>query len=737
MIASQIDDAAVRPLALLVRGDLEFRPQRYGAHRYWAVKDPVSLKYFHLGEEEYTLLTMLDGESSVDGLKRKLDEALAPRRVSIEQVQGYLAALHRLGLVNSDAPGQGRQLVLRKHDKHRKARIEQLASILAIRFPGVNPRQLLDAVYPVASWWFTPAAYAAASLLAVAALMLVTLEFRTIEARLPEVDAILAASNLPLLALALAGVKVLHELGHAVAARRYGSDCHEIGAMLLVFTPCLYCNVSDAWMLPSKRQRIAISAAGMYVELILASLCTLLWYFSAPGTFKSLCLNVVLICSLGTVLLNGNPLMRYDGYFILSDLVAVPNLRAEASAALRRVLARYGAGIELPPDRLSKARYPWLLVLYATAAGVYRFVLIGLVLWTIDRILRPLHLEVLVVLLAGVVLGGIVWPPVVGFARWTVDPVRRGRFAPLRVVVSLLLVAGALAAIAWIPIPRSISAPVVIEYADAERVYVTVDGALAEAVPVGAQVRKGARIARLENPKVDLELASLTSQRDAQRLRVANLNARRLQGSTAGAELPAAQAALDDLERRLAQASRDAERLSLVAPRDGTILPAPNVPREPTEPHALPRWIGTPLDAENHGALLSTGTLVCLVGDPDKFEAVLHVDERDVELVRAGQPVAIRLDHLPDSVLVGSIVEIARLDLDVMPRELAAAGDLPAREESDGRARPLDTWYQARVKFDGKPTLLVARMHGRAKIAVALQSVGSRLLRWLKQTFRG
>jgi len=315
--------------------------------------------------------------------------------------------------------------------------------------------------------------------------------------------------------------------------------------------------------------------------------------------------------------------------------------------------------------------------------------------------------------------------------------VRRGRFAPIRVALSALLVAGLLAAIAWIPIPRNVTAPVVLEYASAERVYVTVAGTLTDAIAIGTHVQPGQQLARLENPAVSLELARLESERNAQQLRVANLNARRLQGGTAGAELPAAQAAHADLERRLTQAKRDAERLTLVAPLDGVVLPAPNVPREPAEPHALPRWTGTPLDSENLGAMLSTGTLVCLVGEPDKFEAVLHIDQRDVELVQAGQRVSIRLDHLPDSVLEGTLVEIARLDLDVMPRELAAAGDLPAREKRDGTARPIDTWYQARVKFDDKPEHLIARMHGRAKIAVAPQSAGDRLMRWLKQTFRG
>src|SRR5262249_36200893 len=154
---------------------------------------------------------------------------------------------------------------------------------------------------PRFGWIFSLIAVLGVALLAVAASLLVIAEFDAFRARLPEMRAILSAGNLPLLAVAIAGTKILHELGHALAWRRFGGDCHEMGVMLLVFTPCLYCNVSDSWMLPSKWQRIAIAAAGMYVELFLAAACTLLWWFSAPGIFNSLCLNTMLVCSVGTV----------------------------------------------------------------------------------------------------------------------------------------------------------------------------------------------------------------------------------------------------------------------------------------------------------------------------------------------------------------------------------------------------------------------------------------------------
>src|SRR5262249_43750008 len=158
----------------------------------------------------------------------------------------------------------------------------------------------LDWLYPKLRFLFSPTCVAAVLALALAAGMLVAVEFDSFRARLPEFRSIVSASNLPWLAVPLAVVQVPPALGPARACRRFGSDCHDIGFMLLVFTPCLYANVSDSWMLPKKSHRMAIAAAGMYVELILASACTFLWWFSHAGLFNALCLNVIILCSLGT-----------------------------------------------------------------------------------------------------------------------------------------------------------------------------------------------------------------------------------------------------------------------------------------------------------------------------------------------------------------------------------------------------------------------------------------------------
>src|SRR5206468_11742270 len=136
----------------------------------------------------------------------------------------------------------------------------------------------------------------------------------------------------------LAITKVIHEFGHGLSCKHFGGECHEMGVMLLVMTPCLYCNVSDSWMLPNKWHRAAIGAAGMYIELVMASIATFLWWFSEPGLLNNVCLAVMFVCSVTTLVFNANPLMRYDGYYILADLLEIPNLRQKAGQVLSRTL---------------------------------------------------------------------------------------------------------------------------------------------------------------------------------------------------------------------------------------------------------------------------------------------------------------------------------------------------------------------------------------------------------------
>ena len=305
---------ASRSMVMRHRDDLEVYPRHEGGTTAWVIKDPISLRYFQFSDSEFSIFRWLDGKRTLNEIVSAFNKRFAPRRLSHHELRGFVDGLHQSGLVHFKSSDQGNRLWERGNRQRFEQRLAAFANPLAIRLPGINPLHLVDWLYRRCRWCFSwYAGLAAAMLVTVAAATFATRSDEFI-ARLPTIDAFLSPANLIALAIALAIVKVLHELGHALTCRHFGGDCHEIGVMLLVFTPCLYCDVTDAWKLSNRWHRIAISAAGMIVEVVLASICGLLWWATDSGVVNSLLLNVVVVCSVGTVLVNANPLLRYDGY---------------------------------------------------------------------------------------------------------------------------------------------------------------------------------------------------------------------------------------------------------------------------------------------------------------------------------------------------------------------------------------------------------------------------------------
>ncbi|GAG26164.1 unnamed protein product, partial [marine sediment metagenome] len=228
------------------------------------------------------------------------------------------------------------------------------------------------------------------------ALMAVTsiaVHFDAFQARLPAFHEFFGPQSWLLLGAVLAVTKVLHELGHAYACKRFGGECHEIGILLLVFTPCMYCDVSDSWLLPSKWKRAAIGAAGIYVETVLASLATFFWWHSDPGLFNFVCLQVMFICSVSTLLFNGNPLMRFDGYYIVSDLLEMPNLQQKAGVVLKRITSRWCLGLKQQDDPFLPQRCRLLFAAYTVGSFAYRWVIVFSILIFLCNVFEPYGLQ--------------------------------------------------------------------------------------------------------------------------------------------------------------------------------------------------------------------------------------------------------------------------------------------------------------------------------------------------------
>ncbi len=470
------------PILLRKRPDLECRSFGAGESRYWRIKDPLTQRHFELTREEFFAFEQLDGHSSLEAIQAACQRQFTPRRVTGRQLMSFFARLHGAGLLICDSAGQAERLLARS-DQRRRARFAWgWTNLIALRTRGVDPQPLLDAIYPYCRWMFSRVAVIGSVALMIAALLLLASHADQVRLRLPDFQAFFSLRNAGWLALSVVLAKAFHELGHALTCRHFGGECHELGVLLLVFLPCLYCNVSDAWMFHSRWRRVAVDVAGMFVELVLAAVCTFLWWFTVPGWTNSICFNLMVVCSVNTLLLNGNPLLRYDGYYLLSDLLEVPNLQQRSAAALRHMLA--WCFLTDPPrtgDLLGDRSTGWLAV-YGLSALAYRWFASLAIAWFCYQVLKPYRIELLAWGVAGLMLAALLAPPwqqVLHFAR---GPLPAGRFHWPRIALAgiLLIVGGT---ILWnVPLPHRLHVPALIEPADARRIYVSMSGTLDRAV---------------------------------------------------------------------------------------------------------------------------------------------------------------------------------------------------------------------------------------------------------------
>src|SRR6478752_2609414 len=360
-----------RTVSLRTRADLVASAVEGVGATTWIVKDPLTLEHFQFSAEEYGLIEWLREPVSIAELQRLFQRRFAPQTITPTAIWDFLSRLHASGLLISDASGQGHELLERQERETIRKAAYSWTGLLGIRFRGVDPDAFLSAVHDRCRWLFSPITRAFVFTLVLYALSLVFGHFEEFRNRLPELSALLDWRNLPWLLLAIGVAKTLHELGHALMCKHYGGEVRELGIMLLVFAPCLYCDVTDAWRLPSKWRRIAVSSAGVCVELILASAATIVWWYAQPSVVQLVALNIMVICTLNTLLINGNPLLRYDGYYIFSDFMEVPNLWQRSREALRYFWSEWLMGQPTAADALLPARQrPWLAA-YAIASKVY------------------------------------------------------------------------------------------------------------------------------------------------------------------------------------------------------------------------------------------------------------------------------------------------------------------------------------------------------------------------------
>ena len=705
----------------------------------------MGLNYFRFQEEEYALLNWLDGNVSLDELKDRFEDEFPPQKITLEELQQFLGMLHRSGLVIAAVGGQGKQLLKRRRERRWKEfrGAWPMCSASASRASTRNG----SSTGSIPSWAGSTARLAVIGCigLGLSALILITVQFHVFTSRLPAFHEFFNFENALLLSCTLGVTKVLHEFGHGLMCKHFGGECHEMGVMVLVLTPCLYCNVSDSWLLPNKWHRAAIGAGGMYVELVLASVATWVWWYSEPGLLNHLCLNTMFVCSVSTLIFNANPLLRYDGYYILSDITEIPNLRQKSTSVLSRKLGDWFLGLEQPDDPFLPERNQIFFALYSVAAAIYQWVVVYSILFFLYHVFKPYRLEKIGQLIALASLWGLIVMPLYQLGKFFYVPGRLEKVKKARMFASLSAVIAILAAVLFIPLPHTVLAIMEIQPHEAAPVYVNVTegGRLAQRdVKTGQAVVKDQRLGVLDNKDLDLEIAKLVAKEKEYEVRLNNLRGMLNHSDARSADtIPQLEKSLAAVRQQRKEEEADRDRLVLKAPRDGSVLPPPPTPashQEEMEGGQLPSWSGTPLDEENYQPYLKEGVLFCQVGDPRNLEAILVIDQGDIDFVKNGQTVDLKFDALPYDTLQGTIERVSPDNLKVTPRRISnkAKGELASTTDPEtGVERPQSASYQAVVPLADKEGVMLVGLRGRAKIHTDPLSLGARLWRLIMNTF--
>lgn len=717
---------------IAIRQDLQVETIRRGLDVTHIIKDPVNLKYFEFDEHEMALIRQLNGHRNWDEICQWFNRRFPPLRLTHQALQDFLWRLYQQGLLLATAKGQGRRISERTEELHRREWTQILSQPWVIRLPGITPGRWLGVADFLMGWLFSPWFVALAMSGLLVLLAFVIAEHTAIIKMSLESASFLSQENLVLFAGVIIVTKMLHEMGHAVAAFRRGCECHEMGILLLAGLPSLYCDVSDTWMLPERWKRITVSLAGIWIETLVAALAFIIWANSVPGLVHAISFNVMVVCSLGTILFNANPLVRYDGYYVLMDVTGVSNLGQRSQEAVSRFFMRWVLGS--PETRpIDAPEIPGWCPIYGLAAAVYRVMLTCAILWGLHLALKPYSLS------------GLVWGfAFVAFSMWGIRmsqtatrQVHRAVAAGAprwRMTAGLILLAGLIWYAAAIPLPRYVFGEAVLEPVDQKTLVVTIAGQLRDRQDSGTSVESGQVVASLENEDVEREIRLMEAEVSVHREKRDSLLARRNQDARASEQIPAADAGLAALEHRLQHLIEERTRLQLRARERGTVYPAPVRLANP-EHDDLPTWTGSLLDPVNRNAWTDVGDAFCQTGSLNDFEAVAYLAQDDLDAVTLGQPADI-FSKSSGQLTAGIVSKISNIEANV--RDDAAIGlKLPPTSDASKTREVRGKWYRVQVRCSTPvPKGTFVRSRGKIRIHVGTRSFGEWFVQQFFKTFR-
>jgi len=648
--------AGLRPR---LRSHVKLHRHHFRGQLWYVLQDPGGGRFHRFTPAAYQLIGLMDGARTMTAIWETGCDRLGDDAPTQRETMHLLYQLHAADVLQTDVPPDIAEL-LRRHDKVRRGRILQnIKSPLAIRIPLYDPERLLTALLPYLRPAFGWAGAAAWLLLVLVGGTLAILHWPELTENVTE--RVMTPQNLLYIWLVFPVVKLIHEFGHAFAVKVWGGEVHQMGVMLLVLTPVPYVDASFATAFREKHRRVIVGAAGMLTELAVASLAMIVWAAAEPGVVRTLAYNVMIIAGVSTILFNGNPLLRFDAYYMLADAIEIPNLAGRANRYFFYLLQRYGFGaknVESPASAPGEA--PWFLF-YAIASFIYRmFIYTVIVVFVAGKFFL-----IGVILAIWATFNMLVLPVLKGVKFLFVSPkLRRNR--PRVFAVSGGFVVTVVALIGVLPLPLSTMAEGVLWVPEDALIRAGASGVVAEltATP-GQQVNAAEPLIRLDDPLLPVrarvlehELAALEARYTA--FRQTDL----VQAEITAEEIVQAKAKLERVRGQLAD-------LVVTTDASGQLV--------------------VPYSKDLPGSYVHQGEHLGFVVDRSRVTVQAAVLEEDVDMVRRStRSVAVRLVHDTSRVWQAEVRRLVPSAVEQLPSAAlgtAGGGRIPVDpQDSSGRA---------------------------------------------------
>jgi len=688
---------------LSLRSSVRVRRQLFRGARWYVLYDPFANQFFRLRPAAYGFVARLRLDRTVEDVWKEEMSRDPENTPGQSDVIELLAGLYHANLLHYELPPDSARLFERYKEQKQRLMRATLMNIMFFRIPLFDPDAILKRLAPLVRIVFSvPAALIWLGVVAGGIKEAVD----NFEALRVQSQGLLAPSNIALLYLGLILIKGLHEFGHAFAVRRFGGEVHTMGVMFLIFNPLPYVDATSSWTFRSKWKRVLVGAAGMIVELFVAALAAFVWAATGPGTLNALAYNMMFIASVSTVVFNINPLLRFDGYYILSDLIDIPNLHSRASGHLRHLFERYAFGYrksESPAENRTEAA--WLTV-FGILSALYRVVVFtGILLFVADRFLLAGLLMALVCAVSWVLV------PVLKFLHYLATSPRLERSRTRAVFVSAGAALALLVTIYIVPVPSNFSSPGVVRATEHAVVVNSVEGTVRDIVaPSGSRVAPGDPLVSLQNEAINIRLRETDgSLQEAYALRQRAL-------LSSQADLASIDGLIESIQKRRARLAEQRESLTVHAEIPGV-------------------WVAPELE-DLHGMWLRRGTPLGQLINDSGFYFTSVISQTDSSRVFADQIISANVRLIGESGIdlrVGEVtrIPVERTDLPSMALGYGAGGEVAIDVTDASGTRAAEPFYEVRADvFASGDTKLFHGRTGRVRFQLPPEPL---LVKWNRE----